>query len=137
MKIIGCILIALFTVIVCWVVYTQIREHYDSKDTKLAHLKNICKDLHPDFKNVKLYRGDKSYTINKEKIYLCLYDPDGNYYDDNMLIYVLIHEFAHKLNQKDVGHTEEFNRIFEELLAKAEKMGIYDSSKPIIDNYCP
>ena len=86
--------------------------------------------------NIQLLKGNKSYTINKEKIYLCLTDENGKYYSDNMLTYVLIHEIAHVLNKKDIGHTDEFHRVFEELLIKAEGYGIYDPNEQKIDNYC-
>jgi len=84
---------------------------------------------------VGLYKGNKSYTINKEKIFLCLKDKNGNYYDTNMLIYVLLHEISHALCD-EVGHTKKFNEIFNAILKEAVKRGIYDENKPIIQNYC-
>jgi predicted metal-dependent hydrolase len=85
---------------------------------------------------IKLYKSNKSFTINKEKTFLCLYDKDGNYYPLNMIIYVLLHEIAHSLNVLDVGHTENFHEIFDQLLEEATKMGIYNPSIPIIQDYC-
>ena len=32
---------------------------------------------------INLYKGEKSYTINKERIYLCLKDEKGKYYDSS------------------------------------------------------
>lgn len=84
---------------------------------------------------ISLFKGNKSYTINKEQIYMCLKDEKNNYYDDNMLIYVLIHEIAHSICD-EIGHTNKFHRIFDALLAKAEEMNIYDSTQPLIRNYC-
>lgn len=43
---------------------------------------------------------------------------------------------AHVLNTKDVGHTEEFHRIFDDLLAKATNVGAFNPSIPVIQNYC-
>ena len=80
--------------------------------------------------------GEKSYTINKDKIFLCLYDENGDYYPLNHMVYVLLHEISHMLNKVDVGHTEAFYQIFDELLAKANKLGVYNFSIPTIDNYC-
>ena len=37
-------------------------------------------------------------------------DPQGQYYSENMLIYVLAHEYAHCL-AKSIGHTDEFHEI--------------------------
>jgi Zn-dependent peptidase ImmA (M78 family) len=85
---------------------------------------------------ISLAKGDKSYTINKENIFMCLKDENNKYYDDNMLIYVLLHELAHVLNHHDVGHTEMFHTIFDALLDKATEMKIYDPSIPLVRNYC-
>ena len=55
-----------------------------------------------------------------------------------MLLYVTIHECAHALTKViDVEHkTDEFKNMFRSLLDKAAKIGIYDPSKEIIENYC-
>ena len=84
---------------------------------------------------VNIYRGNKSYTINKENIYMCLKDENGDIYPTNMLVYVLAHEFAHVLSQS-IGHTDEFNVIFSSLLEELEKDGIYNSNENIIQDYC-
>ena len=84
---------------------------------------------------IELYRGEKSYTINKRKIFLCLRDEKGEYYPDLQLIFVLLHELGHVLC-KEVGHTQQFNDIFDALLDQADDMGIYDKDFPIIMDYC-
>ena len=84
---------------------------------------------------ITLYKGDKSYTINKQKVFLCLKDKDNHYYDMNMLLYVLLHEISHVICD-EVGHTDKFAKIFEELLEKAEEMKIYNPNIPIITDYC-
>lgn len=125
----------LFGCIIWWVTYS-IKEYHLQDDPMLYKLKHIMEPLHPEVKNLKLYKGNKSYTINKKKIYLCLRDKNGEYYPINMLLYVLIHEFAHYLNKDDIGHTEKFHKIFEQLLDKAYELGIYNPSIPPLDNYC-
>lgn len=135
-KIIPYILATMLIILLIYMVHRQLKEYHLQDDPMLHTLKEILKPLHPIFKNLKLYRGDKSYTINKEKTFLCLYDKQGEYYPLNMLVYVLIHEIAHSLNTKDIGHTDEFYRIFNELLDKATKIGIYNPSIPIIQDYC-
>ena len=86
-------------------------------------------------KNINLYKSNKSYTINKERIYMCLKDETGNYYSENMLIYVLLHELGHVLS-KSIGHTDEFYRIFDDLLLEATKNNLYDPNQPIVKDYC-
>jgi hypothetical protein len=84
---------------------------------------------------ISLSKGNKSYTINKEDIYLCLKDENGKYYDDNMLIYVLLHEISHSVCD-EIGHTEKFNKIFHAFVKKAVELKIYDNTVPLIRNYC-
>lgn len=121
---------------ILWWVTQTISEHYLQQDPMLLKIKHVCSDLHPDVKKLKLFKANKSYTLNKNSIYLCLKDENGEYYPLNMLVYVFIHELAHFCNKEDVGHTEKFHQIFEELLDKAHEMGIYNPSIPVIDNYC-
>ena len=121
---------------IIWWVTNCITEHHLQDDPMLIKLKKILQPLHPEIKNLKLYKGKKSYTINKDKIYLCLKDENDDYYPTNHLIYVMIHEFAHYINKDDIGHTEKFHRIFEDLLEQAHDMGIYNASIPPVENYC-
>lgn len=84
---------------------------------------------------VSLSKGDKSYTINKEDIFLCLKDENNQYYHDNMLVYVLLHEISHSICD-EIGHTEKFHRLFSALTKKAVELGIYDDQIPLIRDYC-
>jgi len=52
-----------------------------------------------------------------------------------MLTYVLAHEISHVICNS-VGHTDEFNIIFEELLVELTDAGIYDPSSPLLSDYC-
>lgn len=118
-----------------WTMYT-IKENHLQDDPMLWQLKGMIEPLHPKFKTLKLYKGAKSYTINKEKIYMCLKDEKGEYYPTNTLVYVLLHEAAHYLNRDDIGHTEKFHTIFQDLIDKATELGIYNPSLPPEENYC-
>jgi hypothetical protein len=62
----------------------ETNEKYTGNLSKLNDVKILDK--------ISLYRGNRSYTINKEKVYLCLKDEKDEYYNRNMLIYVLLHE---------------------------------------------
>ena len=86
--------------------------------------------------DLSLCKGEKSYTINKEDIYICLLDENGKYYNDNMLIYVLLHELSHYSCKSEIGHTPLFHQIFQAYLKKATEMKIYDPNIPLIKNYC-
>jgi hypothetical protein len=86
-------------------------------------------------KDLKFFKGKKSYTINKKYVHICLYDKNKELYHKNQLMLVLLHEISHALCD-EIGHTEKFNNILEELLTLAELHGIYDPSIPTIPDYC-
>tara|TARA_A100001037_G_scaffold74271_2_gene66539 strand:- start:8819 stop:9370 length:552 start_codon:yes stop_codon:yes gene_type:complete len=67
-----------------------------------------------------------SYSVNKgEKIALCLRNKKSNTFeDDNIIMFVLIHELAHILTE-EVGHTDKFWDNMRELLEEAEKLDLY------------
>lgn len=121
--------------IISFFVYTQILEHYARNEPKILELKERLHVVHPRIESLEFFAGNKSYTINKQKVYLCLKDEKGEYYEDNMLMYVALHELAHVLCD-EIGHTDKWKKIFEDLLADAEKKGVYDSNVPPILDYC-
>ena len=137
-------------VVYMWAMYLQ-EEYRLQSDPKLKELKTKIAPLFAKDKKytgvlsrinnrdilneITLYKGDKSYTINKHKIYLCLTDDKDEYYNDMMLMYVFLHEISHTLCNS-IGHTDEFNQIFDALLEEASNMGIYDSTYMPIQNYC-
>lgn len=110
-------------------------EHYLYNDPVLEELKFKLSAIDPKIKDMEIYEGNKSYTVNKKKIYICTKDENGNYYDKNMLTYVICHEYAHTLCT-EIGHTELFNEIFQVILKKAEIAGVYNPNIPPIKNYC-
>jgi hypothetical protein len=130
-------LILLLIIICILSVYVHINEQYkpQTNDPVLLAIIDKIKQIHPKVEQLEFYDSDKSYTINKQKVHLCLKDKDGYYYNENMLTYVALHELAHVLCD-EVGHTEKFYQIFDQLLDKAHDMGLYDPSIPIIKDYC-
>ena len=128
-----CLIFILFFSYWCWSKYVEKKEKYESDtDPILYKLKNMVREVHPDIDKLEIYKGNKSYIIDKKKIYLCLKDENKQYYNTNYLVYVLLHELAHYLNKDEVGHTENFHKIFEELLSKAGSRGIYDKDIPMV-----
>jgi len=121
--------------IISFFIYTQITEYYAMNEPKILEIKEKLRKVNPRVDSLEFFAGNKSYTINKQKVYLCLKDEKGEYYDMNMLIYVALHELAHVLCD-EIGHTDKFKRIFEDLLIDAEKKDIYDSNTPPRMDYC-
>ena len=132
------IIIILLSVILINIVYNRIEEYNqrDLSDPILDVLKQLLIPVHEIFNVIKLNKGNKSYTLNKEIIYICIKDENGEYYPMNSLVHVILHEVAHMLNTKDVGHTKEWQNIFNELLKKAEEKNVYNPNIPMVSNYC-
>jgi hypothetical protein len=113
----------------------QIKEDMDENEPKVMEIKRLIAPVHPAIQNMTFRKGGKSYTLNKEVIHLCIFDENGKYYDNNMLIYVALHEVAHVLCD-EIGHTDKFHRIHEDLTQKAADMGIFNPSIPLVQHYC-
>jgi hypothetical protein len=116
-------------------VFYQVESYLAVEDPVLNELRDQLCELHPKLKNISVYIGDKSYTINKKTVYICSKDENGRYYNRNMLVYVMCHEFAHVICE-DVGHEGSFPEVFENLLQEASRRRLYDPNIPLIKNYC-
>jgi hypothetical protein len=136
--------------LIIWAIIAQVKESHLKDDPMLHELTATIKPLFEKkdytgtlsmindrdvLNEIGLYKGGKSFCINKQKIYLCLTDEQDEYYDKQILIFVLLHEIAHVLT-RSIGHTEEFHEIFEALLKEATEQGIYDPSVAIPGDYC-
>lgn len=133
----------LITVVGCMMlivgVYALLRkvETYEDPKTKEIQQKLIRVDIRAA--KISIKGSNQSFTEDKTRTYLCLRDEQGQYYDDNMLMYVALHELAHAISESiDPNHeTDEFKNNFKMLLAKAADVGVYDPKKPLNYNYCP
>ena len=87
---------------------------------------------------LKFYASDRSETVNKKEIYMCLKDSNGQYYDYNMLMYVAIHELSHAISVSiDEDHentSSEFMNNMNMLLEKAKKLRHEASLKESLAN---
>ncbi len=117
-----------------------------------AHLINIMTNVEPELfkkyikgvkpeetlamRNFDIKKGNKSFTVDKEHITLCMYDENGNMYPEDILSYVIIHEAAHLCNTSS-GHDASFDDTFDLLLAVARKLKIpCRTHENMILNYC-
>ena len=110
------------------------KENFTTKDPMLVELHSVLSHIDSAAKNITISKANKSYTVNKKDVFLCLKDKDGEYYNKNMLVYVAVHELAHVLCPS-VGHTEEFWQINDKLLNKATELGYYNPSIPAVKDY--
>lgn len=104
----------------------------------IERLKSKIAKIDPNFKNLAVREGDRSETEDKTLITLCIKDPlTKKEYQDNTLIYVMLHEVAHTLNKPEYSeHGSEWQAIFTGLLEQAEAKGIYNSAIPLDQWYC-
>ncbi len=69
--------------------------------------------------------GNTSFTEGKgRKIVFCLRDKSGALHEINTLMFVVLHEMTHVMNDR-WGHEEYFWRLFRLVLIDAEEAGIY------------
>lgn len=106
-----------------------------------GHLECLNHKKKEIMKKLILCKGESSYTINKEVVYLCVKDKQGNYYNNHMLMHVLLHELAHAICD-EVGHTKKFDDIFTSLMIESDsptcrhQSPIYNMKLPLLDDYC-
>lgn len=125
----------LIFIVLIFMIGIQIKEDMDETHPDIVKIKETILPVDHVIENISFYKGNKSYTINKEDIYICTRDENGKMYDMNTLVFVALHEVAH-YKCDEIGHTPKFHQIHEELLRKATKLGIYNPSVPMIRNYC-
>jgi hypothetical protein len=130
----------IWVTILCSILILYVRIVKPKRHPLLDQLHKKLSQLHPGLRNVDIYEDSQSHTVNKKKVFVCIRDENGNYYDENMLVYVLCHEYAHVLSstitQPHAPHDDEFNKWFELLLSRAEKMGLFNPHKPMPNTYC-
>lgn len=137
------ILIIAILLTICLLVKKKRTEYYKKHEPLLLKIKNkidlmipyFDKDEKSRLSRLKIQPDIKSYTVNKHAMHLCLQNKDGSYYDENILIYVTLHELAH-IFCDEVGHTPAYHKIFERLLQIASNVGIYDETILLPKEYC-
>lgn len=108
-------------------------------------LDTLNNDKKKHIHTIQMCKGTSSYTLDKEKTYLCVLDENGNYYDKNTMMHVILHEFTHAICD-EIGHTKKFDDMFVELMNEAhestcpyqkEKIGqIYNKNEKFREDYC-
>ena len=138
-------LLILLTSFLVYATYIYVKGYYllepfVATDPVLHKLQSQLVKIHPKFDNISLHADNKSFTINKKKVHICTHKENGQYYDENTLVYVLCHELTHVLsdtveNDTDT-HSPAFFALFRQVLKRATELGMYDPKKGITPNYC-
>eukprot|EP00798_Chlamydomonas_sp_ICE-L_P026621 gene26621-biopygen3031 len=114
-------------------------QHLVAKYPKNPVMRQLYDNYNPDaLSEGGTELGYTSYSVNKgEKIVLCLRQRDHELVEENILMYVAIHELGH-LATDEVGHTPKFWSNFKWNLGEAMSIGLY--TKVDFDNepqkYC-
>lgn len=120
----------------------RLRTHLEQSQSKLQFVKQIVKNFEctPDqFSESTPEAVHTSYTVDKEKVFMCLRQRNEKeeLVQDNVLVFVALHEMAH-VGTASIGHTPEFWNNFAWLLKQAEHIKIYTytdfSAHPV--EYC-
>jgi hypothetical protein len=124
----------------------KLKKHLFEIQNDFPEYKPYIIQLNKNFTNsrTKIYETNPlsnltSYSVNKgEELSICLKSKvTGELHDNNLLIYVTVHEMSH-FACPEVGHGELFQKIFKMFLNEAVKIGIYiklDYSKQPVE-YC-
>lgn len=104
----------------------------------IQKIRNDLIKIDPRAQSLQFFPADESYTEDKQKIYICLKDENGEYYPYNQLMHVAVHELSHAVCPiVDEQHvTPEWNAIFKNLLTKATELGLYNPNEQLIKGYC-
>jgi len=86
-----------------------------------------------------VYPGSYSRTYNKSTIYLKVRRPDGTFYGDHTLRFVLLHEVSHIICEvsdygKQTPHSEDFHKVFDKVRELAYDAGVLEK-RPIDPTY--
>lgn len=106
--------------IVCYTMYIHRLPGVCEFDAVLNNLRKDAIKIEPDSTRLEFFPSDESYTEDKKRVFLCLKDKEGKYYEYNHLLQVLVHELAHAFTDViDKEHkTPEFNNKHNEYRQK-------------------
>jgi hypothetical protein len=118
--------------------------HLETSFPDKPQVQRLVQNFKPDPERLLESTPDQehtSFSVNKgQKVHLCLRQRAGGnetLVDENVMIFVALHEMAHMITQS-IGHEPEFWNNFGWLLREAERIGVYKyqdfKSHPV--SYC-
>lgn len=130
------ILELLILLLLLWIYSGGFGNNYNTKieddEVKINQVKSRLDDILSVFEEQPEYTiiitTDRTYVVNKETIHLVLRNPKtGQYFDDQTLLSVAIHELAHVICP-DKDHTRLFDSIEYQLETVAIEKGYLDTN---------
>ena len=132
---INILILLILIILVCCSLQNQVYEHFNN-DSKVIHdIVDKLKKHFPKIKRLKFYEGDESFTLNKQKVYICTKDKHGYTYDPNVLTYVILHEYTHSICP-EIGHTPLYKIMFTKVLSKSIRLKLYKPDGQFPTDYC-
>lgn len=130
--------IIIIIAIVAFIIGISWKQRRPCSDQKLQELKVKVSPLDPKISDFNFYTDPSgSYILGDRDVYICVLNEQGDYYDDNFLIYVILHELTHGLIPSDTrDHPPLFDSTFEEIKNRAIRLGIYNPTIPFPSTYC-
>ncbi len=107
----------------------QLSVHLQDKFADIEFVRQLGKNFQctPDqFSEATPEAVHTSYTVDKEKVFMCLRQRNTKeeLVEDNVLVFVALHEMSH-VGTASIGHTPEFWNNFAWLLKQAEEINVY------------
>lgn len=105
---------------------TKLVHHMMAKYPEDEEVQQLYNNYSPDsISEGSVDSGYTSYAVNKgQKLILCIRQRNMSFVDEQIVLYVAIHEVAHIMT-KEIGHTSRFWDNFKFLLDEAIMLGIY------------
>lgn len=113
----------LISIIIIYSLSVITSKRCDEHTVLISYIRGELSKFNRGYENIPIYISNESYTINKQKIYICI----GNNLLPEELMYVILHEVAHVITPVDEhseGHGPSFMRNFDNILNDASKLGI-------------
>jgi hypothetical protein len=112
-KIVDVAVLILLVAIIVAIAYIYRKAGTCMIDPTLERLRRDLIKVDPQASRLQFFPADESFTEDKQKVFICMKDENGNYYPYNTLLAVCLHELAHALCPiVDKQHvTPEFNNI--------------------------
>ncbi len=102
----------------------KMKIHYKNNRDTSQIVDNLVNKYDPDYleENDPIYTiGHKTFTLNFQRIAICLRKKDGTFYDMNTLQFVMMHELSH-IAAIEKEHNDYFWLIFKVILQSATQL---------------
>lgn len=126
------VIIVILLILIATIILLHHNKNKGTIDPMLIQLKNDLIEIDPRVHHIEFYSNSESFTEDKYRIHICLYDENKQYYPYNTLIEVAIHELAHSLcSVHDPKHeTSEYLNLYQDLINRAVVLSLYDPEQP-------